>query len=211
MNLNLKKVTFVVAAFLIALIGAFMAWRHEGRLPVRAAGAVDNGQASPGPSANRYVGAYTVPLTTDGHATIGYSRVGEVLGSGISSSEKARALLAIFPQLPAPAQPAAAQHLVNLLPDSAYLSFACNLTNASASAEVRAVIYADLLQRPNTIKLPWLLAMARSPGISQSGAAVTLLQAVLREDHGTDWEIWADRIRVWLQAHPDAPETGVRR
>ena len=112
-------------------------------------------------------------------------------------------MLALFPQLPAAAQPAAAHHIVNLLPDDSYPSFATHLTNANASAEVRAVIYADLLHRPNAIKLPWLLAVARSPGVSQAGEAAALLQATLREDHGANWNVWSERVRAWLQANPD--------
>jgi len=134
----------------------------------------------------------------------------EVLGSSASSSAKAQALLALFPQLPAAAQPAAAHHLVNLLPDNSFATFATQLTNANASAEVRAAIYTDLVQRPNAIKLPWLLAIARSPGISQAREAATLLQATLREDHGTNWEAWSARIGAWLQVHPDESLANVR-
>jgi hypothetical protein len=137
--------------------------------------------------------------------------VGEVLASNTSSSAKAQALLTLFPQLPVAAQPTTAQHIVNLLPDTAYSAFATHLTNANASAEVRAVIYADLLHRPNSIKLPWLLAVARSPGVSQAADAAVLLQATLREDHGANWNIWSERVRLWLQDHPDDADGNVSK
>ncbi len=210
MSMKLRRLVLGGTAFLLALVVAVVAWRRDGGLRVRAASVVNDTQSPASPQSTHYVGAYTVPLTADGNAAAsGSGRVGEVLVSSASSSAKAQALLALFPQLPAAAQPAAAQHIMNLLPDTAYLSFAVNLTNANASAEVRAVIYADLLHRPNAIKLPWLLAVARSPGVSQSGEAAALLQATLREDHGANWNVWSERIRAWLQANPDVPEANV--
>lgn len=206
MSMKLRRLVLSGAAFLLALVVAGVAWRRDGGLRVRAASVANDTQSPASPRSARYVGAYTVPLTADGNAAAsGSSQVGKVLGSSASSSAKAMALLALFPQLPAAEQPGAAQHIVNLLPDTAYAAFATHLTNANASAEVRAVIYADLLQRPNAIKLPWLLAVARTPGVSQAGEAAALLQATLREDHDANENVWSERISVWLQAHSDLP------
>ena len=204
MSKKLTGLLFGGAALLLTLVVAVVAWRRHGDLQVRAASVVNETQSPTDPRSTRYVGAYTVPLTADGStAADGSGRVGEVLASSASSPAKAQALLVLFPQLPAAAQPAAAHHIVNLLPDNAYAAFATNLTNANAAAEVRAVIYTDLLQRPNTIKLPWLLSIARTLGISQANEAAMLLQATLREDHGANWNVWSERIQAWLQAHPD--------
>ena len=204
MRLKLKRLAFAGAAPLIALAVAVMAWRRHDGLPVRAVSVVNDTRSSPGPRSARYVGAYSLPLTTEGNGDpSGSAAIGEILASAASSSAKAGALLALFPQLPAAAQPTAAHHIVNLLPDTTYPSFALHLTNANASAEVRAIIYADLLHRPNSIKLPWLLAIARSPGGGQAGEAAALLRATLREDHGANWDVWSERIRAWLQSHPD--------
>ena len=207
MRMKLTGWLFGGVAFVLALATTIVAWRRAGGLPVRAASVESGTNSSTNPRSVRYVGAYTVPLTADGNAAaVGPGRVGEILASTASSSAKAQALLALFPQLPATAQPAAAHHIVNLLPDNSYASFATRLTNANAAAEVRAVIYTDLLQRPNAIKLPWLLAIARSPGISQAGEAAALLQATLREDYGANWSVWSERIDAWLQANPGVPE-----
>jgi hypothetical protein len=211
MRMKLTTLLFGGAALLLALIVAVVAWRRDGGLPVCAASAAKDTQPPIEPRSARYIGAYTVPLTADGNpATAGPGRVGEVLASTANSSAKAQALVALFPQLPAATQPAAAHHIVNLLPDTDYASFATNLTNANASAEVRAIIYADLLHRPNGIKLPWLLAVARSPEVNQAGEAAALLQATMREDHGANWNVWSERIREWLQANPDLPEANGR-
>ncbi len=204
MRWKIKTFALAGTAFLLALVVVVLAWRRDDGMPVSAAPVRDEPSSATSSQSSRYVGAYTVALTADGDAAAAKSdRMGEVLASNTSSSAKAQALLTMFPQLPAAAQPTAAQHIVNLLPDPSYDSFATHLTNANASAEVRAIIYADLLRRPNHIRLPWLLAVARSPGISQSADAAGLLQATLREDHGANWKLWSERVRLWLEAHPD--------
>jgi hypothetical protein len=199
-----KRLILAGTAFVLVLVVVVLAWRRDDGLPVSAASLRNDTPSAPSPRSSRYVGAYTVPLTADSDPSAARSdRVGEILASNTSSSAKAQALLTLFPQLPVAAQPTTAQHIVNLLPDTAYGTFATHLTNANASAEVRAIIYADLLQRPNNIKLPWLLAVARTPGVSQATDAAVLLQATLREDHGANWNVWSERVRLWLLAHPD--------
>lgn len=211
MSLKLKRLVLGGVTFLVALTVIVVVWRRDAGLKVRAASTASDTPSPTNPKSVRYVGAYTVPLTPDSKAAAAAAaRMSEVLGSSASSSAKAQSLVALFPQLPAAAQPGAAHHIVNLLPDSAYSSFATQLTNANASAEVRTVIYTDLLHRPNALKLPWLLAMARSPGVSQATAAAALLQATLREDHGMNWDAWSERIGAWLQAHPDESMANVR-
>ena len=210
MSKKLKRLVLGGAVFLLALVVTVVAWRRDGSLHVHAASVGNDSPSSTGPR-SRYVGAYTVPLTADDTAAAAAAaRVSEILVTSTSSAGKAQALLSLFPQLPAATQLSAAHHIVNLLPDTAYGSFATHLTNANAATEVRAVIYTDLLQRPNAIKLPWLLAMARSPGVGQAAEAAALLQASLREDHGTNWGSWSERIGLWLQAHPDEALANVR-
>jgi hypothetical protein len=134
--------------------------------------------------------------------------VSDVFAAGASTSEQANSLLAQFQNLPPAGQFQAAHHISNLLPDDSYGAWAGYLTNAAVSPEVRSVIYADLLHRPNTIKLPLLLQLARSPAAPDSAGAAQLLRATLREDHGSDWNAWQWRIQAWLKANPDPARPG---
>jgi len=129
--------------------------------------------------------------------------VSDAFVSGASTAEQAKNLLVQFPNLPPAGQFVAAHHISNLLPDDAYEPWAGYLTNAAVSPEARNVIYADLLYRPNSIKLPLLLQLARSPSSPQAAAATQVLRATLREDHGSDWNAWQSRVATWLQANPD--------
>jgi len=131
----------------------------------------------------------------------------QVLTSGASTADKAKNLLAQFPNLPPAGQFEAAHHISNLLPDDAYGSWAGYLTNASIPAAVQGVMYADLLRRPNSIRLPMLLQLARSSS-SKADDAGQSLRATLREDYGTDWNAWSLRIQEWLKANPDPASPG---
>lgn len=135
--------------------------------------------------------------------------VSDVFVSGASPSEQARSLLAQFPNLPPAGQFEVAHHICNLLPDDSYSTWASYLTNWTLTPEVHSVIYADLMQRPNSIKLPMLLQLARSPSSPKAADAAQVLRATLREDHGSDWSTWRARIQAWLKANPDPARPGI--
>jgi hypothetical protein len=136
------------------------------------------------------------------------TKVGEALSPGVSTTDQAKNLLTLFPTLPPAGQFETAHHISNLLPDDAYAAWAGYLTNTAASAEAQRVIYADLLHRPNSIKLPLLLALARNPSTANSAGAAQLLRATFREDFGSDWNAWQSRIQAWLKENPDNGRPG---
>lgn len=130
-------------------------------------------------------------------------QLGAVLASGVSSTNQAISLLAMFPNLPAEGQVEAVQHATRLLPGEYFGVLGAQLTNAAVAPAVRRAIFADLLARPNALKLPWLVELARVPMEGQSEEALFLLKSQLREDHGTNWALWRERAAAWLSLHPD--------
>jgi hypothetical protein len=130
-------------------------------------------------------------------------QVGAVLATGGSTTNQAINLLAMFPNLPPEAQLEAAQHVSRLLPDDYFGALGTQLTNTAASPAVRRVIFVDLVTRPNRLKLPWLVEVAQSSLEDQSGEALLLLRSALREDYGSNWTLWRERVAVWLTMHPD--------
>ena len=134
--------------------------------------------------------------------------INQALTSGAPPADQAKNLLAQFPDLPPAGQFAAAHHISNLLPDESFGTWAGYLTNASIPLNVRGVIYADLMRRPNTVRLPMLLQVASSSA-PQAGNAAQLLRATLRDDYGKDWDAWALRIQEWLKSHPDPARPGI--
>jgi len=132
-------------------------------------------------------------------------QLGAVLTSTGSTTNRAISLLAMFPNLPPDGQLEAAQHASRLLPNEFFGALGTQLTNAAAAPAVRRAIFADLLARPNAIKLPWLVEVAGSSLDSQSDEAALLLKSLLREDHETNWPLWRERVAVWLALNPDQP------
>jgi hypothetical protein len=159
----------------------------------------------------RETAAVTPTRTTTPAATVANWQPGvnDVLTSGSPPSDQAKSLLAQFPNLPPAGQFEAAHHISNLLPDDSYGSWAGYLTNSAVPPEVRSVIYADLLHRPNSIKLPLLLQLARSSSSPHAADATQLLRATLGEDYGSDWNTWSLRMRAWLKANPDPARPGI--
>lgn len=131
------------------------------------------------------------------------SQLNAVLNSGESTTNQAITLLAMFPNLPPDAQTEAAQHASRLMPTTYFSTLGVQLTNSAIAPTARRAIFADLLMRPNAVKLPWLVEVARNPIDTQGEEALFLLRSVLNEDHGEDWPLWHERVATWLTLNPD--------
>lgn len=129
-------------------------------------------------------------------------QVNQVLLSGNSSTDRGNELLAMLPQTPAEGQADVAQHASRLLSNASFASFGSQMTNAATPSAVRRIVFVELLTRPNSVKLPWLIEVARSSVDNQSGEALLMLKSILREDYGTDWNAWHNRITVWMMENP---------
>jgi hypothetical protein len=130
-------------------------------------------------------------------------KVDDILGSDSPDPEKARQMLEMFPQLPAEGQEEVARHVSNLLPDQDYSLVRVYLTNASLPETVLDVLFGDLLNRPNSLKLPGLLDVARTPQHPMATEARDYLVLFLEEDYADDWNRWQTKLDEWLKAHPD--------
>jgi hypothetical protein len=123
----------------------------------------------------------------------------DVLLSDTDPSAKADKILAMIPTAPSNAQVELSQHLVNMVQDDHYDGAAQLLTNAATPAAVSTVLMNDLLNRNNTLKLPMLLAVARDDGHPLKDQARDMLELLIQEDNGTNWDQWSDSINTWLQ------------
>lgn len=130
-------------------------------------------------------------------------RVDRILGDDSEVGEKARKMLELFPHFPEAGQVETAQHISNLLADEDYEKFGNYLTNSKTPESVQDVILADVLNRPNAIKLPLLLETARNPDNAKATEAKEMLELYLEEDYGTDWNKWQQEMEKWLKENPD--------
>jgi hypothetical protein len=127
----------------------------------------------------------------------------DILGSDADEPIKAQQLLALFPRLPEDGQVEVAQHLSNLVADEAYAPLGKFLTDAKLPEPVLDVLLVDLLNRPNAVKLPLLLEVARDPQHPKAAEAKDLLELYLEEDYGTDWNKWQSKLDQWMKDNPD--------
>lgn len=111
-----------------------------------------------------------------------------------SDREKAAHLLALFPSLPAEGRSEIIPELAALTRDAAYANLGNVLTNALAEEDVLAVLFTDLLDRPESIQLPLLLQLAKNPNHPKAEDAREMLAVLLGEDAGADWNAWAKKI-----------------
>jgi hypothetical protein len=129
--------------------------------------------------------------------------IDEILTSEAPEAEKARKMADLFPRLPENGQVEVAQHLSNLVSDQDYSSLSRFVTNSALPAPVLDVLVADALNRPNSLKLPTLLEVARDPQNPKAGEAKDVLHLFLEEDYGTDWAAWQAKVEQWLKDNPD--------
>jgi hypothetical protein len=130
-------------------------------------------------------------------------RVDEILTGAEEEAVKARGLLEIFPALPEDGQVEVAHHLSNLVADEDYASLSQFLVNSTLPESVLDVFFADALNRPNSLKLPALLSVARDPQHPKAGEAKDVLGIFLEEDYGSDWTAWQAKLDQWLKDNPD--------
>ena len=130
-------------------------------------------------------------------------KVDDILGSASPDSDKATQMLEMFLRLPADGQEEVARHLSNLVPDQDYVALRIFLTNATLPVAVLDVLLGDLLNRPNSLKLPALLDVARTTSHLKAGEANDFLKLFLEEDYANDWDKWQTKMDEWLKANPD--------
>lgn len=131
-------------------------------------------------------------------------RLDQILGADGSDADKAKEMLDMFPHLPEDGQAEVAQHLSNLTPDESYAGLGQYLTNATVSEAVLDVLLADLLNRPNSVKLPMLYEIARQGDQNPKASdAKDILQLYLDEDYGDNWTQWQAKMEQWLKDNPD--------
>ena len=142
------------------------------------------------------------PVTTN-QSNAWEERLEEILRADSKDADKARQLLELFPNLPENGQVEVAEHLSNLVGDAEFGPLGSLLTNSALPEAVLDVLMADLLNRPNSLKLPLILEVARNPQHPKATEAKDLLALYLEEDLEQDWPRWQARMDQWLRDNPD--------
>lgn len=124
--------------------------------------------------------------------------INRVLESDEENQQVAAQLMALFPNLPPEGQVEAMQHMVNLSDDDSYQNAAAKLLNPATSEDVSGVIYSDVLDRPNNVKLPVMVSILRTPGHRLRDETLNTLQIFLGEDLGDNPQAWNVAVQNFL-------------
>jgi hypothetical protein len=130
-------------------------------------------------------------------------KIDDIVGGDDADTNKVAKLYALFPTLPPDGQEEAAQHLSNLVDDEDYKPLGEMLKNDKLPEGVLDELLADVLNRPNNLKLPLLLAVASDANHAKHDEAKDLLELYLGEDYGADWNTWGQHMTNWLQQNPE--------
>ena len=130
-------------------------------------------------------------------------KIDDIVGSDDADTNKVKQLFALFPTLPPDGQEEVVQHLSNLVDDDAYAPLGELLKNAKLPEGVLDELLADVLNRPNNLKLPLLLDVASNPDHAKHDEAKDLLELYLGDDYGSDWSQWGQHLTNWLQQNPE--------
>ncbi len=130
-------------------------------------------------------------------------KIDDIVGSDDPDTNKVAKLYALFPTLPPDGQEEIAQHLSNLVDDEDYAPLGEMLKNDKLPEGVLDELLADVLNRPNNLKLPLLLTVASDQNHAKHDEAKDLLELYLGEDYGTDWNSWGSHMTNWLQQNPE--------
>jgi hypothetical protein len=130
-------------------------------------------------------------------------RVNDVLDNPkISDTDKGRLLLEMLPGLPVEGREITAEHAISRLDDADYRHAQGVLANPATYPPALAVLWSDLMGRPESISLPTLLTVARNASHPYAENARENLDLLLGQDFGTDWPRWEAAIREKLAKEP---------
>jgi len=130
--------------------------------------------------------------------------VGELADvAGLAPRERAKAIFGRFAEWPPEALATASAQAVDGLPDGEYAAIVLPiLTDPQTHGQALSVLFADLLERPDAIALPALVAIARNPLHSFGPSALDDLRLLLDADHGKDWGRWDAAVGARVAEKP---------
>jgi len=127
-----------------------------------------------------------------------------ILYGDLDDLQKGHALAQVLPHLPEDEQTSVTGEFALSLEDDSFAGAAGPmLFNARTGGAVMNALMADTLSRPNTVKLPLLLEVARTPGHPKAADATSLLELYLDGDFGRDWKKWEAALEKELRKNPD--------
>jgi len=208
--LEIKR-SFILASTGIAIVAAVVTFALLQKTPSEPAGA----NATPAPAAadlpRDFLASASAPAVGAASASASAkptpqneipaweNQIDQVLRSNVNEAQTAQILLNILPTLPEDGQIEAANHIANLLPDENYAQAKPVLLNPNMPESVLSVLFTDLMNRSDPVKLHTFLDIAKIPNHPFHEEALSDLQIYLGDDYGTDWGKWNAALEQYLK------------
>jgi len=204
---TLRRFVLALALLALALAGWYLGRPDGGPLVQPVQTAVEKNEAgetavqasAPAAIASREPTAKTEAAPAAEVLPLWERKIDEALRSTAEPPAIAQLLLQQVPSMPGEGQAASARHIANLIPDNDYLTVLPYVQNTRLDPGFQEVIVAESLNRSDAVKLPVLLAAARTPQHPMAELAKSTLVFLLDADHGTDWAKWEAAVKQSLE------------
>jgi hypothetical protein len=157
--------------------------------------------AAPSPTVARPLGS-PAAVPPEEPVPLWERQIDQVLRTSNDEAATARTLIAMLPSLPEDGQIEASHHISNLLEDRDYRHLLPSLLNPRMPEEVLSVLFTDLMNRGDAVKLRAFLDVAKIPDHPFREEALSDLQIYLDHDYGTDFTKWGAAVEQYLRDHP---------
>lgn len=117
-----------------------------------------------------------------------------------TDAEKAIALFQLLPSMPAEGAETCAEEAIKRLPNSEYRHAQAAVSNPGTYGLALGILFADLMERPDNLRLPTLVTIARNSAHPYAGPARDNLEFFLGRDLGDDWVRWEAVVREKLSS-----------
>jgi hypothetical protein len=128
-----------------------------------------------------------------------------ILGSNTSGQQKLQDLKEMLSALDEVEAEQAVQELTARVQDEGYAFLKPLVVDPTLPEPVRDEFMVDLMNRPNSVKIPLFLEVARNPDHPDRESAFDTLEAFTGLKYGADWNGWEKGVEAWLKENPDRP------
>jgi hypothetical protein len=131
------------------------------------------------------------------------TKLNAILTSNANAQQKVQDLREMLSKLEEAEAEQAVQELTTIVKDEGYAFLKPLAVDPSLPEAVRDEFMVDMMNRPNSIKVPLFLEIARNPDHPDNESAYDSLEIFTGLKYGADWNAWEKGIETWLKENPD--------
>jgi len=131
------------------------------------------------------------------------AKLDSILGSNANVQQKQQQLKEFLSSLPDPSAEQAVQALTVSVKNESFGFIKPLVVDPNLPEPVRDEFMVDVLNRPNSIRVPLFLELARNPDHPDNENAYDMLEIFTSQKLGADWGAWDKAVATWLKENPD--------